>query len=68
MAIQKSFLCKNLGNGKSEQSAKVSLQKSYFLPIRESFLPQKFPAVEVIMGAAEMLSGLPPQCFDKRLP
>ena len=30
---------------KSEQSAKVSPQKSYFSPIRESFLPWKFHAI-----------------------
>ena len=31
---------------KSEQSVKVSRQKSYFLAIRESFLPRKLPAIQ----------------------
>ena len=34
-----------LWHGKSEQSAKVFLAKIYFSPIRESFLPRKFPAI-----------------------
>jgi len=43
----------NLGRGihwrgTSEQSAKISPQKSYFSPIRESFLPQKFPAIYMV--------------------
>ena len=44
------FSPRNLGHGvlrqgKSEQSAKVFSTKIVFSPIRESFLPQKFPGI-----------------------
>ena len=37
-----------LWRGTSKQSTKVSPRKSYFLPIRESFLPQNFPTVREV--------------------
>ena len=36
------ILCEVWERGKSKQSTKFSLQKSFFSPIRESFLPRKF--------------------------
>ena len=51
VAICKSFLCKIWGHGilwrgTSKQLVKVFSVKSYFSPIRESFLPQKFPTIQ----------------------
>ena len=50
VAIRESFLCKIWGCGtfgaeKASNSQKFSPRKSYILPIRERFLPQKFPAI-----------------------
>ena len=33
------------GGAKASNPRKFSLRKSYFSPIRESFLPRKFPAI-----------------------
>ena len=35
----------SLGAAKDSNPRKISQQKSYFSPICESFLPQKFPAI-----------------------
>ena len=46
-----------LWRGKSEQSAKVSLRKSYFSPIYKVFTLESFPAYTVISKITGALSG-----------
>ena len=50
VAIRKGFLhkiwgCGTFGAAKASNLRKFSPRKSYFSPIRESFLPRKFPAI-----------------------
>ena len=50
VAIRESFLCEIWGRGiflvaPVSTPRKFSLRKSYLPPIRESFLPPKFPAI-----------------------
>jgi len=45
VAIRKSFLCEIWGRGTFGAAKASNLQKSYFSPIPESFLPQKVPAI-----------------------
>jgi len=61
------FSLRNLGRGilrcckKSEQSAKVFSAKIVFSPIRESFLPRKFPAIRMLLlYPSPPTSSLPP--------
>ena len=81
VAICVSFLCEIwrcgvLWYGKNEQSAKVLPRKLYFSPIRESFLPRKFPAIRyyfvkeysyfvVFLALSECLVG-ESQCLQRK--
>ena len=63
MAILESFLCEiwgvvSFGMAKTSNSWKFSPQKLYFSPIRESFLREKFPAIQYVRAEGSVLQAL----------
>ena len=64
-AIRKSFLCKiwgvaSFGTAKASNPRKFSPRKAYFSPIRESFLPRKFPAIRYVERRSGIGCSQPP--------
>ena len=63
MAILESFLCEiwgvvSFGMAKTSNSWKFSPQKLYFSPICESFLREKFPAIQYVRAEGSVLQAL----------